>query len=344
MSAIVEVLLQNPWNVNQRDNRNNTALFYAALDKNPKTVKALLLAGADPNLTSESYFETRPTYRRHKQILSRPRISKKYVTPLHGLTGTTDSQILRSSLDHEKDVIEILTLLYNAGCEINARTHQGHTALFGWNQWGWTREDFSETFVAWLLNHGADASILDNNGASVLHQMEGWAMSERNVVKLLIGAGANINTQKLSDGQTPLIQAARVRQLIDPSLFHEFGADFDIQDDEGNTALHHICASWTLEATHIDHWLSFADPTIPNNAGRLALTNFQWGNGGEGRVSGIKKMVKKGVDLETRDYLGRTLMLTFLDNDSRHGNEIFVRELLRLGADATAVDYQGKSG
>jgi hypothetical protein len=74
------------------------------------------------------------------------------------------------------------------------------------------------------------------------------------------------------------------------------------------------------------------------------LTNFGWGNGGQGRINAIALMVTKGLSLESRDYLGRTPLLHFLSKETSHGSERFVRELLRLGADATAKDYDGKSG
>jgi hypothetical protein len=54
-------------------------------------------------------------------------------------------------------------------------------------------------------------------------------------------------------------------------------------------------------------------------------------------------MVKLGLCLESRDYLGRTLLLQFLDHDYLHGYEHFVKTLLSLGADVIATDYQGKS-
>jgi ankyrin repeat protein len=162
-------------------------------------------------------------------------------------------------------------------------------------------------------------------------------------LQIFVNAGTNINAARKSDRKTPLIVAAE-RQLMCPSIFDDFDVDFDHQDLEGNTALHYACSSWCLKYQNAEQWLTRADPTIRNNAGRAALTNFAWGNGGQGRIDAITLMVKKGLSLESRDYLGRTPLLHFLSKNTSRGSERFVRELFSLGADATAKDYEGKSG
>jgi ankyrin repeat protein len=166
-------------------------------------------------------------------------------------------------------------------------------------------------------------------------------ISEKNAVRLLVDAGVCINAVEKVNGETPLITAARRNQLMDPTLFQEFNADFERQDLKGNTALHWACDSRCMKDKHVDIWLSFADPTILNKAGRPAASNFPWGNGGQ--VNALPKMVKLGLCLESRDYLGRTLLLQFLDHDYLQGYEHFVKTLLSLGADVKATDYQGKS-
>ena len=98
-----------------------------------------------------------------------------------------------------------------------------------------------------------------------------------------------------------------------------------------------------MEEDHANLWLSWAKPNIQNNAGRLPLTSFAWGNGGQGRVDAIGKMVELGVDLETRDHLGRTPLL-HLFCTGNHEIEIFLKKLLELGANAKAKDDKGKSG
>jgi Ankyrin repeats (many copies) len=194
-----------------------------------------------------------------------------------------------------------------------------------------------------FLGHGADATATDKEGNTLLHALSGRPQ-ERNSLRMLVAAGVNINAVRASDGETPLITATRVHQLMDPTILHEFNADFHRQDLQGNTALHYACSSWKMENKHVDIFLSFSDPTIRNNAGRTAASNFMWGNGGQGRVDALPKMVKMGLALESRDYLGRTLLLQYLSSFNLRGIEHFIRMLLTLGADVKTRDYEGKSG
>lgn len=53
-------------------------------------------------------------------------------------------------------------------------------------------------------------------------------------------------------------------------------------------------------------------------------------------------MVEKGLCLKTRDYLGRTPLLNFLSDGGSRADH-FVKELLKLGANVKARDYEGKS-
>jgi ankyrin repeat protein len=205
------------------------------------------------------------------------------------------------------------------------------------------KRPISESLLSMFLDHGADATATDLDGSTLLHALT-LGFNETIAIRMLIAAGADINAVRERDGETPLITATRQYQVINPTTFHDFNADFNLQDLEGNTALHYACTSWAMENKQVDRWLSFADPTIRNNAGRTAASNFMWGNGGQGRVDALPKMINMGLDLESRDYLGRTLLLQFCSRDHNGGIEHFVRKLLSLGADAKARDYKGKSG
>ena len=83
----------------------------------------------------------------------------------------------------------------------------------------------------------------------------------------------------------------------------------------------------------------FADPTIKNNKGNTCLYNLRWGNGGGGRVEAIPLLVEKGLDLESRNRLGRTALLSACQMGEPH----FIHGLLRYGANARSRDFQNKS-
>lgn len=336
---IVEALLTLSWDVERKDCSWKTAIYHAARRHDLPTLKVLILAGANPNVLSAVESPLFSTGR--QQPISRVQSDALYFNALHAWASLETSIYYNNHSSNGKDIRESLDLLIAAGCDVNSKSSNGKTALFGWTNYSNTRGGLAKVFVSCLLAYGADATIVDNNGNSVLHGMNGYPI-EREPVELLVAAGANINQQRTSDGKTPLILAAQ-RQLSDPTLFRELGADLNLQDHNGNTALHLAMPSWCIKERHVDLWLKSADPTVKNNAGQMAVISLNWGNGGEGRVKGISKMVDCGMDLESRDHLGRTVLLQFLAKNETHDVDHFVKELLHLGADATAVDYEGRS-
>ncbi|KAF4635278.1 hypothetical protein G7Y89_g2831 [Cudoniella acicularis] len=348
-SGILATILRNEQvkqYINHKDVNGNTALYLAACRRHAESVKILLEHGADIHKRSEDL-----SVRRHlpKNRMKQRRIQKTALgfSPIHGW-ARTNSKYQNTASDvafsGQAEVKEVLELFLDAGADIDAQDERGRTALFVENR---LTVDQQAVFISMLLRHGANAQIVDFDGGNPLHHLasRGGMYKERiqtPAFQLLLNAGLDINSVRKSDGYTPLIVAAE-NQLMDPTDFKEFGADFDIQDLDGNTAFHHACSSWRMEERHAKTWLSFSNPAIQNKVGRLALNNFRWGNGAEGRLKSIALMIEKGLFLESRDYLGRTPLLAFLSDDNCKGCEHFVEELLRLGANAKARDYHGKT-
>ena len=176
-----------------------------------------------------------------------------------------------------------------------------------------------------LLARGASASATDLDGSTPLHNITGRVEDNR-ALQLLLDAGADINAVRKSDGATPLLTATRKHQLINLTFFRDANADFDRQDLEGKTALHYACGSQFMEGEHADIWLSLANPTIRDYAGRTAASYLAGGPYvGQGRADVIPKIVKLGLSLESQDCLGRTLLLQFLARDYLNGCELFVK-------------------
>ncbi|KAI9043325.1 uncharacterized protein KD926_003855 [Aspergillus affinis] len=329
-SQVLSVLLQYPeiaCNLNRKDENSKTPLYTACCGRHAASVRVLLDHGADAHLNSE--------YRCKSGSRIKPLPSNQGLTPLQ---GWADIEKLGSQHDDE-ELEGCLELLVNAGCDVNVRNYAGETPLFAWGQQflaGDQRLDKKLQFVTMLLKHGADPCARDKKGRTALHQIRSYDDCEE-VISLLVQAGADINAAD-DDGETPLIFVAKAQRLDVGPLIRN-GADPNIQDLDGNTALHYICSSWLLKYEHLQDWLTFADPTIKNNAGDTCIYNLRFGNNGQGRLDSIPFFIEKGLDLEFQNDQGRTVLHAAV----QHGQFEFVQTLLRFGAKVDATDYRNKT-
>ncbi|GAB1206089.1 hypothetical protein APSETT445_004770 [Aspergillus pseudonomiae] len=336
-SKTLEALLRHPTvleNLNKRDSYGNTALFLAARRGDPETVRILLHYGADVNARSAKLSNS--------EAPSDIEIAKngRGQTPIHGWTAAGYRSWSEGDVCSIEEWKRTGILLIEAGCDLEAKNEAGQTALFAWTKQYMCAprgSDRTERFVELLLQHGANPCAIDNKGDTPLHNLSIVNMNSR-VLKLFVKAGANINHGRHGDLVTPLISAAMNRSL-DAMPFIENGADPNLQDSDGNTALHHICASWMLKYSHVQKWLEFADPTVKNKAGETCLYKLAFGNDGHERVKAISLFTEKGLNLESRDRRGRTALLAACANAEPH----FIIGLLENGANAKALDFHHKS-
>lgn len=337
-ARVLSMLLQYPEilaNINKRDVCGNTALYLAACVKDSSTVRILLHHGADVHLKSFDFVNSQ-----EKPASCESAENSPSYTPLQ---GWSHARRLRGRDEHHNGVEEwekTFTLLIEAGSDIEVRDEKGQTILFAWpdqSYYGRGDSDRRERFVSILLRHRASPNATDDEGNTPLHQPTRWESNQK-VIELFTKAGADINAARNVDLMTPLIRAAKF-QCADVKGYIDNGADPNVQDSDGNTALHHICRSWVFEFKHIQEWLTFADPTIKNHKGETCLYNLRWGNRGAGRVRAISLLVEKGLDLESKDRQGRTALLAACQNAEPH----FIHGLLQYGADAKSRDFQNKS-
>jgi len=336
-AKVLSILLQHPEilaNINKKDICGNTSLYLAARAKDSATIRILLHYGADVHSKSDDLVNSMD-----EQVGSKPTSSGNGRTALQGWANFR-RQARGADQSSFEEWETTGRLLMEAGGDVEARDETGRPVLFAWTEQlivhrgDTTRMD---RFVSLLLEYGANPSATDNSGNTVLHQHRMWDQYP-NVIRLLTRAGANINHARDGDLVTPLIFAAKA-QCVDCNTYIENGAHPNMQDSDGNTALHHISRSWLFELKHVQEWLKFADPTIKNNKGETCLYNLRFGNGGHGRVKAIPFFVEKGVDLESRNRLGRTALLAACQNAQPH----FITGLVQNGANTRSKDFQNKS-
>jgi ankyrin repeat protein len=133
---------------------------------------------------------------------------------------------LTSSIANVQEMAVAMALL-NSGADLNIQDNKGETALMK------TR---NRQLVDLLLDSGADPVIKDLKRQTVLHH---WLrLLDGPLLDDLISLGCFIDEPDLED-QTPLMLAARYRYGKSVAALLEKGADPNLRDSEGRTALHY---------------------------------------------------------------------------------------------------------
>ncbi len=151
------------------------ALHKASKSVDPRLIQQLLAKGADANAIDENS-----------------------MTPLmHVASGPGASS--------SANELEALRILIEAGALLDVKTRSGWSALMQ------AAMGTSQSAVKMLLDHGANTSLIDNEGFTPLMQATMAAemvprpdQADRNIVRMLLRAGAKPNYARSFDGITAL--------------------------------------------------------------------------------------------------------------------------------------------
>ena len=119
--------------------------------------------------------------------------------------------------------------LVSAGISVDARDADQRTPLM------WAAFNGHTTVVEYLLGKGAEVNAKDVNGRTALMYASSGPFKE--TVELLLKKGADVNTQGTLEGFTALMTAAAEGQLDVVRLLLVYGANHELTDVDGDTAL-----------------------------------------------------------------------------------------------------------
>ncbi len=146
-------------------------------------------------------------------------------TPLH--------QVVRRAKDIKSK--ELISLLINAGADVNSRDEDGYTPLLKAieDDVNFYPEEIAE-YVRLLIEAGADVNAANDEGCTPLHKV--W---EKKSCQLLLEAGANVNAID-GEGNTPFHKALWMENppeiIIEIcKLLIDAGADMYVENDNGDT-------------------------------------------------------------------------------------------------------------
>jgi uncharacterized protein len=321
--AIVEALLARGADPNARERwRGQTALMWAAGENHPLAVTALLRHGADPNLAGDtldfwSMVPSEPAT--PKIVMARGGMTALQYAARQGSLESVRALVAASKIDlDQQDPDGVSALLF--------ATLNGHFDV-----------------AAHLLDKGADSTIADRNGRTVLfaalqmnrpdREPRQPARSEDTVTplqlaRLVLSKGADVNavvTGRLPgrctqgcqpaapEGATSLWRAARMGDLEAVRLLLDAGANVRAAARDGSTPLMMAAgASWRDErgvATEEESigvmrmLLSHGADVGEKNAAGETALH---GAAGRGAPAVIRFLAASGADLRARDNSERT--------------------------------------
>lgn len=164
----------------------------------------------------------------------------------------------------------------------------------------WSEEngiDLADTrLIQALVEHGAKLSLYDTKGLTPLHCA---AFKRRpDLVRLLVRYGADLNAPSLSDGGTPLHEAAKDPPTANTLL--GLGADPLLPDKDGITFVHEYVGN---NSANIESVLSrLPDIDLPDKAGDTPLHHATaWG-----AENNIRQLLRHGADPTCQNHQGET--------------------------------------
>ncbi len=220
-----------------------TPLMIAAQSGDEKVVDLLLVAGADVNAQDDKFKQT-PLMQAvigsgyPGALLVIERLLKAPLIDLKKKNWRGNTALQVAILFPRGDEYAIVNKLIGAGADVNTQNNDGQTPLM--NLIHGVNISKTRELVDLLLFAGADPNIQDNEGTTALMIASNY--SSQFLVQLLLSnnaAKAGIDKQD-NRGQTALIIAARwgLYDIVDQLL--EAGADPNLKDKNGATALWYL--------------------------------------------------------------------------------------------------------
>ena len=217
----------------------------------------------------------------------------------------------KTALHYAVDLCGILGCLIRNGADVNTRTkYDNCTPLMIASKKGLLN------VVTFLIVHGAKVDQQDKNGKTALHH----AVHSRDVLSCLIKNGADVNACT-NDNCTPLMRASKKGLVNVVTLLIEHGANVELQDENGKTALHHAVHSCDVLSCLIRNGAD-VNACKSMNCTPLMIASSK------GYMNAVTLLLECGANMDQQDKNGETALHYAVKGNS---SEV-AHKLLSLGA------------
>ena len=305
-------------------------LCQASAEGDRAQVQVLLRNGADPNVRDE-----------------------KSHTPLMYAASLRGRSERRTPKQIQPDYLGVATLLLARHADPNARDESGRTPLLLAME-GSASEyrviGADEEMVRLLIARGANVNAQDHDGWSALLMAAKLWADQPKLIPLLLASRADVNA-RLKDGRTALMLAVRLGKTDRLAILLANRAEVNAADGEGATALMNAAVvTWEDAALELMKLLlaKGADPNVADKKGKTAADRAA--DAGyldratyllaheartldqvaflknarnralvrailSGSIEAARGLLEQGADPDSRDDVGRTVLMIACDNE-----------------------------
>ena len=254
-----QLLIRLGADVHAQDQSQSTPLHVASSEGAAETVRILIKHGADVHARDQN--QSTPLHLASQESNQNSEIAQVLIEHGADVHARDQSQSTPLHVASSRNNAEAIQLLIKHGADVSARNEHGSTPLHLGEY----------TYTAQLLiEHGADIHARDKRQSTPLHHL--WIPE---TARLLIKHGADVHARD-QEGLTPLHIASswpvgiagdrKVRLLI------ELGASVNAYDNNHQTPLHMVSSSWSPNAKSLCLLLeNGADVDVENDQGLTAL-------------------------------------------------------------------------
>ena len=221
-----------------------------------------------------------------------------------------------------------LSCLIDSGANVNALRNDNRTPLMLACESG--------NLVNCLLQKGANVDFQDNDGQTALYHAIGSECNCFENLSSLIKYGADVNTSDVLKC-TPLMMASLICDVKEVTLLIEHGAKVDLQDEDGDVALHYAARVEDKTSANFCRLLTAgASFLCENSEGLTPLLDAS----NEGDIEIVECVIKqpeisKEQRIDALELLGSSLCLDFDVDDVENGFRYIERGMLERFADPT---------